>query len=44
MKEVLVRVESLLSLIHYRGLVDSEYNRQDVEEVLNLVREALRLV
>ncbi len=40
-REALVRAESLLSLLHHRGLVDSENNREDVKEVLKLVREAL---
>lgn len=33
--------ESILSLLHHRGIVDSELNRADVEEALSLVREAL---
>ena len=39
--EILIRVESLLSLLKHRGLVDSKENRRDVDEVLTLVRKRL---
>ena len=35
-------VEPILSLLHHRGLVDSESNRADVEHALFLVRGALQ--
>jgi hypothetical protein len=40
----LVRAESLLSLLKWRGLVDSADNRADVEICLNLVQQALAMV
>jgi hypothetical protein len=43
-KAALVRAESILSLLHHRGLVDNEYNREDVENALYAVRKALKLV
>lgn len=39
--DLLVEVESLLALLHYRGIVDSEHNRQDVESLLSKVRAAI---
>lgn len=44
LRSALKVAESILSLLHYRGLVDSENNRQDVEHALRVVRDALRLV
>ena len=34
-------VEPILSLLHYRGIVDSPYNRQDVANALRIVRKAI---
>lgn len=43
-KGALVKAESILSLLHYRGLVDSEYNREDVKSALDAVQAALNMV
>lgn len=40
--DLLRRVESILSLLHHRGLVDSERNRADVAEALRIVEDWLR--
>ena len=37
----LMRADSILSLLRYRGLVDSERNRFDVAEAQELARAAL---
>jgi hypothetical protein len=36
--EALVSAYSILSLLHHRGLVDSEFNRQDVVKALDKIR------
>lgn len=36
--EALISAYSILSLLHYRGLVDSEWNREDVEKALNKIQ------
>lgn len=36
--EALVAADSILSLLHHRGLVDSEWNREDVKAALDKVR------
>lgn len=33
-------VEPILSLLHHRGIVDSEHNREDVAKALRAAREA----
>lgn len=33
--------ESILALLHYRGIVDSEFNREDVAKALTEVRAVL---
>lgn len=38
MDEALVSAYSILSLLHHRGLVDSELNRQDVAKALDKLR------
>lgn len=38
MDEALISAYSILSLLHYRGLVDSERNRQDVEKAMDKIR------
>lgn len=39
--DLLFEVESLLALLHYRGLVDNEPNREDVARLLIKVRNAV---
>ena len=38
-RAALIPVESLLSLLHHRGLVDSEHNREDVKAALDVIRD-----
>ena len=33
--EALIAAYSILSLLHHRGLVDSEFNREDVKKALD---------
>jgi hypothetical protein len=40
----LIRAESILSLLHYRGIVDSNWNREDIKQALNEVQKALSIV
>lgn len=43
-KQDLVRlyaIESILSLLHHRGIVDSELNRQDVKYALGFARQLI---
>jgi hypothetical protein len=40
-REALRAAESVLSLLHYRGLVDSEGNRRDVADALTRVQGVL---
>lgn len=40
----LIRAESILSLLHHRGIVDSNWNREDIEQALNEVQKALSIV
>lgn len=35
--EALLSAYSILSLLHHRGLVDSEFNRDDVKEALEKI-------
>ena len=35
--EALCAADSILGLLHYRGLVDSEWNREDVAKALDKV-------
>lgn len=36
--DALISAYSILSLLHYRGLVDSEHNREDVLNALEKLR------
>lgn len=38
---LLEQIEPILALLHYRGIVDSENNRRDVEAALDKVRAVL---
>lgn len=40
-REAMVAAESILSLLHYRGIVDSEYNREDVKNALAKLRAVM---
>jgi len=41
LRETVARVEPTLSLLHHRGLIDSQNNRKDVADALEIVRAAL---
>jgi hypothetical protein len=36
--DALISAYSILSLLHYRGLIDSDLNREDVKKALNALR------
>ena len=40
-KAALEAAESILALLHYRGIIDSPANRTDGEKALTAVRDAL---
>ena len=41
-EDALIRADSILSLLHYRGIINSERNREDVEAAMNAARKALQ--
>ncbi|QAU07217.1 hypothetical protein HOV03_gp77 [Gordonia phage Asapag] len=42
LRDVIQQADSILSLLHYRGIINSENNRRDVEAAMNRCRSALK--
>jgi len=40
----LTSAESILSILHWRGIVDSEWNREDVKRALYDVEKAITVI